>query len=103
MTLTLTGLLSCALAVTAAAQVPTQTTTQTPAQTPSSIAPNFSHYTPNPNPRPAMLGWAAERIEEQLGRGVSALRTDAGVYVGWRLLKSDPAGIAFNVYRSTAR
>jgi hypothetical protein len=104
----LTALLSCALAVTAAAQVatPTQTPTPTPAQTPeqptSSIPPNFSHYTINPNPRPTALGWATERIEEKLGRGVSALRTDAGVYVGWRLLKSDPETVAFNVYRSTA-
>ncbi len=40
---------------------------------------------------------------ENLGRGVVALRTgDASVYVGWRLLGTDPAGLAFNLYRSTA-
>ena len=27
---------------------------------------------------------------------------EAQVYVGWRMLGTDPAGIAFNLYRSTA-
>jgi rhamnogalacturonan endolyase len=40
---------------------------------------------------------------ENLGRGVVALRTgDTSVYVGWRLLGTDPAGLTFNLYRSTA-
>lgn len=58
----------------------------------------------------------AQRQPEKLGRAVIALRgVDAGgngtnnwtgstasqVYVGWRLLATDPDGIAFNVYRST--
>jgi rhamnogalacturonan endolyase len=95
-------LLSCVPAPTAVAQQPAPQ--PTPEERPaSSIPPNFSHYTLNPNPRPTVLGWAAERVEEKLGRGVSALRKDAGsVYVSWRLLKSDPPDAAFNVYRSTA-
>ncbi len=37
---------------------------------------------------------------EYLGRGVVAIRTSSTqVYVGWRLLGTDPAGIGFNVYR----
>ncbi len=96
---TLRVLFFCLLALTAQAQEPTPT----PEPPPSSIPPNFSHYTLNPNPKPTVLGWAKERIEEKLGRGVSALRADAsGVYLGWRLLKNDPDNIAFNVYRSTA-
>jgi hypothetical protein len=68
------------------------------------IPPNYSFYTLNPlykeNPT---LGWAKERIEEKLGRGVVAVPIGQGkVYLGWRLLKSDPESIAFNVYRSTA-
>ena len=99
-TLTLLLLLSPVPALTAAGQEPTpQPTQEAPV---SSIPPNFSHYTLNPNPRPKVLGWAAERIEEKLGRGVSALRTNSGVYLGWRLLKTDPESVAFNVYRSTA-
>jgi rhamnogalacturonan endolyase len=39
---------------------------------------------------------------ENLGRGVIALRaSDTSVYVGWRLLGTDPADLAFNVYRAT--
>ncbi len=39
---------------------------------------------------------------ENLGRGVIAMRsTEKEVYVGWRLLGTDPAGVAFNVYRAT--
>jgi rhamnogalacturonan endolyase len=42
----------------------------------------------------------AQRYLEKLNRGVVAVRTSASqVYVGWRLFGTDPAGIAFNVYR----
>jgi rhamnogalacturonan endolyase len=37
---------------------------------------------------------------EKIDRGVVALAVEENkVYVGWRLLKSDPADVAFNVYR----
>jgi rhamnogalacturonan endolyase len=43
----------------------------------------------------------AERQMEGLGRGVVAiLREDGKVFVGWRLLGTDPEGLAFNLYRS---
>jgi rhamnogalacturonan endolyase len=39
---------------------------------------------------------------ERLSRGVIAVRTSSSqVYVGWRLFGNDPAGIAFNLYRSS--
>ncbi|MBR3287657.1 MAG: rhamnogalacturonan lyase [Bacteroidales bacterium] len=39
---------------------------------------------------------------ERLGRGVVAILQDDGkVFVSWRLLADDPAGIAFNIYRKT--
>jgi len=42
---------------------------------------------------------AAERFE----RAMIAVRTgESSVYLGWRLLATDPAGRVFNVYRSTA-
>ena len=48
-------------------------------------------------------GASAQYVVENLGRGVVALRTgETTVYVGWRLLGTDPAGLAFNVYRATA-
>jgi rhamnogalacturonan endolyase len=46
---------------------------------------------------------SAQRQMESLGRGVVALpQADGGVFVGWRLLGTDPDDIAFNLYRSTA-
>ncbi len=39
---------------------------------------------------------------ENLSRGLIALRsTDTSVYVGWRLLGSDPSDLEFNLYRTT--
>jgi rhamnogalacturonan endolyase len=68
-----------------------------------SIPPNFGSYNLHPLFNPdAVLGWSETRIEERLGRGVVAVAARPGeVYVGWRLLKDDPADLAFNVYRST--
>jgi rhamnogalacturonan endolyase len=43
-------------------------------------------------------------LMENLGRSLVAMRrpqNNAEVYVGWRLLGTDPSGIAFNLYRST--
>jgi len=45
-------------------------------------------------------GWATTRVKEKVDRGVIALRTPQGVYVGWRLLDSDPTDVAFQVFRS---
>jgi hypothetical protein len=44
----------------------------------------------------------AVRAVENLDRGMVAIRTgETSVYLGWRLLASDPATRVFNVYRST--
>ena len=52
-------------------------------------------------PKPRVEGWASQRAEEKLNRGLTVLRNrDGKMYVNWRLLKSDPEGVAFNVYRS---
>lgn len=54
-----------------------------------------------PIERPKVEGWARERVEEQLNRGMLALPTpDREVYLGWRLLKTDDPDVSFNVYRS---
>lgn len=46
---------------------------------------------------------AAAPVMERLSRGVAAVQqADGKVFVSWRLLASDPAGTAFNVYRTTA-
>jgi rhamnogalacturonan endolyase len=44
---------------------------------------------------------AMQRNMESLGRGVVAVRSSSSqVFISWRLLGLDPAGIGFNVYRS---
>lgn len=46
----------------------------------------------------------AQRVMEKLGRGVVAMRsTESQVYVGWRLLGTDPADVAFNLYRGDVK
>ena len=46
---------------------------------------------------------SAQRQMERLGRGVVAVRqADGRVWVGWRLLGTDPDALAFNLYRSDA-
>lgn len=47
---------------------------------------------------------ASESICEKLDRGLIARPMgDKGVYVGWRLLASDPQGVAFDVYRRAGK
>ncbi|MDD4102423.1 MAG: carbohydrate binding domain-containing protein [Kiritimatiellae bacterium] len=48
---------------------------------------------------PKVAGWAQERPEEQIGRGLVAVETADGTYLSWRLLEGDNSGIAFDVYR----
>ncbi|MCE4552967.1 rhamnogalacturonan lyase [Pelomonas cellulosilytica] len=51
----------------------------------------------------AMAAPAAPRQMERLDRGLVALQTPAGVFVSWRLLGTEPAGVRFNVYRDGRR
>ncbi len=54
------------------------------------------------NRKPKVVGFANERVEEKLDRGLVALPAGGGhIYVGWRLLKEDSPDTAFHVYRST--
>ena len=57
--------------------------------------------------QPAKVSTASRlrpRQMEKLGRGVVAVHYQQGkVFVGWRLLGTDPDDIAFNVYRKTGR
>src|SRR5215210_4540899 len=55
---------------------------------------------------PVGLFWSspaqAQYVVENLGRAVVAVRSsETQVYVGWRMLGTDPANIAFNLYRVT--
>ncbi|HAK94136.1 MAG TPA: hypothetical protein DCM87_03795, partial [Planctomycetes bacterium] len=49
-----------------------------------------------------LCGAAPPRQIERLGRGMVCINCgDGKVYVGWRLLATDPSGIAFNLYRKS--
>ena len=51
--------------------------------------------------KPKVKGWAGQRVEEKLDRGLTAVRLATGkVYLSWRMLKGDPSQVAFNVYRA---
>ena len=66
------------------------------------IPPNLNFYSLNPGRKAKSLGWAQERVEEDLGRGMLAMANEDGqVYLGWRLRKKDPGDIAFNLYRQS--
>jgi hypothetical protein len=54
--------------------------------------------TPASVPVPALAA-----TTERLDRGLVSIRSDKGNFVSWRLLPSDPATVAFNVYRGTTR
>jgi hypothetical protein len=50
--------------------------------------------------KPPVRGHARERVREDLDRGLVAMpMADGGIYVGWRLLDSDPPDTAFHLYR----
>ncbi|MHC4402065.1 MAG: rhamnogalacturonan lyase family protein [Planctomycetota bacterium] len=52
--------------------------------------------------RPEIRNDTPGRVSEPLDRGLVARPlADGKVYLGWRLLESDPADVAFNVYRRT--
>jgi hypothetical protein len=64
------------------------------------IPPNLSFYAIDPLYTPGVpLGWAATRIEETLDRGLDAQPVGTGVYLSWRLLKTDAATVGFDVFR----
>lgn len=55
---------------------------------------------PEPRPKPRVEGSAKTRVAEKLDRGLVALPAPDGIYLSWRLLREDPADIAFHVYRA---
>lgn len=57
---------------------------------------------PRHEPKPKIDGFAKQRVEENLDRGLVAAKTTDGkrVHLSWRLLKTDAQDVKFNVYRS---
>ena len=61
------------------------------AQDPRERVYNYEVLQPSHAKKPLAEGYAAERIEESFGRGLTARLSEdgKGVYLNWRLLKSD--------------
>jgi hypothetical protein len=55
------------------------------------------------NTAPSAPASDATSTTENLNRGLISLRAGNGNFLSWRLLKSDRAAVAFNVYRGTTR
>ncbi len=51
---------------------------------------------PSKGQEPAKIGPTMDRLD----RGFIAQQTDQGIYLGWRIMQTDPEDIAFNIYRS---
>ncbi|MEO3930131.1 rhamnogalacturonan lyase [Micromonosporaceae bacterium B7E4] len=68
------------------------------------VAPTGAHAATGPLPARAGSAPAdAHATTEKLNRGAIAIRSDRGNFVSWRLLRTDPPGTAFNVYRGALR
>jgi rhamnogalacturonan endolyase len=50
--------------------------------------------------KPKVEGWLGKRPVEPMGRGLVACQVQNGIYIGWRLLKDDPADRTFDLYRT---
>lgn len=68
--------------------------------------PRERHYyyeilNPQHEPKPQVEGFAAQRVAEQLNRGLVAVPAQDGkaVYLSWRLLESDKSSTTFHLYR----
>lgn len=73
-------------------------------QDPRELLYNIEILAPNHATKPKIDGFAKERIEEKLNRGVIAVEDEnKNVYVSWRLLQSDPADIGFDIYSSNGK
>ncbi|GGL06871.1 rhamnogalacturonan lyase family protein [Planomonospora parontospora] len=71
---------------TSASPSPTATPTATPTPTPT------------PTPTATVIPQGAKQVED-LDRGLISVRSGSANLVSWRLLATDPDGVAFNLYR----
>jgi hypothetical protein len=74
------------------------------APNPGSCYYDYLEFTPLPDPhrKPPIQGFARQRVNEKLGRGLVALpMQDGKIYLSWRLLTTDPKDVTFDIYRHT--
>ncbi|GIM95383.1 cellulose binding domain-containing protein [Paractinoplanes toevensis] len=76
------------------------TTPTSPTATPTTTPPTTSPTTPPPSGGTSTVNG---KQVEKLDRGVISVHSGSGNLVSWRLLGTDPSGVAFNVYRGTTK
>jgi hypothetical protein len=61
----------------------------------------FEILQPRHEPKPKVEGYATQRVEEKLSRGLTVGKTadEKALHISWRLLKSDSENVQFNIYR----
>jgi rhamnogalacturonan endolyase len=77
--------------------------TQPPATTPPATTPPATTPPPTTPPPTTPPPSGTGRQMERLDRGLISVRSGSGNLVSWRWLASDPAGVAFNVYRGATK
>lgn len=71
------------------------------AQDPRERVYNYEVLKPSHEIKPQVEGYASKRVCEKFGRGLTARLSEdgKGIYLGWRLLNSDPQEAGFHLYR----
>jgi rhamnogalacturonan endolyase len=77
--------------------------TTPPATTPPATTPPATTPPPTTPPPTTPPPSGTGRQMERLDRGLISVRSGSGNLVSWRWLASDPAGVAFNVYRGATK
>ncbi|MEV2241405.1 cellulose binding domain-containing protein [Micromonospora sp. NPDC049891] len=78
-------------------------TTCTGATTPTTPPPSPTTPPPSPTTPPPTTPPAGAMQAENLDRGLISVRSGSANLVSWRLLGTETAGVAFNLYRGTTR
>ena len=73
------------------------------AQDPRERVYNYEVLKPSHEIKPPVEGYAAERVCERFGRGLTVRLSEdgKGLYLNWRLLTDDPQDAGFHLYRRT--
>src|SRR4051794_30825982 len=77
------------------------TTPTSPTTTPTTSTPTTTP--PTTTPPTGGTSTVKGKQVEKLDRGVISVHSGSGNLVSWRLLGTDPSGVAFNVYRGTTK
>jgi rhamnogalacturonan endolyase len=87
-------------ATTAPTTAPTTGPTTTPTTAPTTAPTTGPPTTAPPSSGPVTIGG---KQMERLDRGVVSVHSSTGNLITWRLLGTDPSGVAFNVYKGSTK